>query len=144
MCTRNLPEASSTTHLDHCEPYCSTCYYKGPCRRWLSSRPKEAYYTRPCACARQPAHANPAFDYGMSNQSRSICRPCSKLSPEAALAHRESREKEEMRHLARQRWRCVVCTRVLRQGGPRWWGCALCGNDCISQFHPIWAQSRTK
>lgn len=140
----DLLDPASTTHLDHCEPYCSTCYYKGLSRRWVSGREKTGKYDMRCACVGRLPNNIPIWGQFLSTTpvKRSICRLCSSLDPVAALAVRESREKAEIMTLARQQWRCVICTRALRQGGPRWWGCSLCRRECVSKFHPIWAQSK--
>jgi hypothetical protein len=135
----DLMEPASTTHLEHCKPYCSTCYYKGPCRMYVSGREKPGKYDSICACIGR-SHSRWGVLY--ITTKRSICRLCSTLDAAVALAVRESREKREMEHLARQQWRCAICTRALRQGGPRWWGCSLCEKECLSEFHPIWVKSK--
>lgn len=145
-CTQfmNLMESASTTHIDHCKPYCSTCYYKGPCRRYVSGREKPDQYKTMCACVGRTSNV-PYYQTGLLSDAltkRSVCRHCSSLDAKAALAVRESREKAEIKHLARQQWRCAICTRALRQGGPRWWGCSLCQKECLSDFHPIWVKSK--
>jgi hypothetical protein len=144
MVFRDLMEPASTTHLEHCKPYCSTCYYKGPCRRYVSGREKPVKYGSICACTGRTAHETYYRRRLLSNATtkRNICRLCSTLDAAAALAVRERREKAEMRHLARQQWRCAICTCALRKGGSRWWGCSLCERECLSDFHPIWVKHK--
>lgn len=134
---------ATQTHVDHCQPYCSKCYYRDLCERYISgtSRIKipSSYggWQRNCPCRTTPTESALGTKY-----QRSLCKFCASLDHGAAVRVREAREEAELRHLAKQQLRCVHCDRGLGREGLRWWGCSLCKKECTSGFHPMWDRKK--
>jgi hypothetical protein len=140
-----LREPATRTHIENCEPYCSACYYKVLCRRYVYGPPKQSgsyRYGTPKTCACRASRTDKAFGSSNVHQERQVCKFCFSLDHDEALGVREAREMAEIKHLVMQQLRCVACTRGLKNGGLRWWGCSLCVRECVSDFHPMWDKKR--
>lgn len=157
LCMKTIPlrNPASETHLENCRPYCPTYYFRGPCSRWFFGLFRRHQPGRACICHRPPTNssrcqpAKKSRDATMpttttirkakilgNKTQRKICGLCFALGDMAALTFRESREKDEIEHLAQQQLRCVICTREVRHNDLKWWGCRLCQKECLSSFHP--------
>jgi len=134
----NIPEPNSSTHIYHCEPYCSQCYYRDLCRRYIAGAPgPEKLYSweKPKKCVCRTGSVTTAV-------ARSVCKFCSRMDQHAAVRVREERDKAEVKHLVQQQLRCKGCTKGLNKGRLRWWGCSLCMRECVSDVHPMWDEKK--
>ena len=116
-CTTTAPSPSISHHIDHCAPYCHSCYFRRLCH-W-PRQPK-------CVCAAKVR---------TSSAIKLVCEPCSLQPPEEIGRRRGAREKRELALLAGQATRCANCDLGLPARGPRWWMCNLCRWECVDGCH---------
>src|SRR4051812_29673650 len=95
-CEQQIPIAEPGTkpHIESCQPYCSGCYYKVLCRRYVSGPYIEkpwGYYTRTKKC---PCRATLA-DKAIIKTPRPLCKFCAALDHDQAVEVREARERAE-------------------------------------------------
>lgn len=143
---RDCEETTASVHLRRCRAQCSKCYLMEFCSKWK-------YYCNCRTSQTNPSAANSYSSYrpyySTTSTCRSeqeatiqlhrVCRSCMIMNKSELMAMSEKREKEEIRHLARQPLRCSVCEDFLESKGPRWWICSYCKLECRSNVHPPWA-----
>lgn len=141
--TKSLREPPSEIHFEHCQPHCSSCYYKHRCRRWLgpASTSSYQYYYSP--------HNHTQYILASENPranavERLVCRFCANLEDATALMVRVARDKNEMEHLMLQELKCANCHWNLPKKGPLWWACERCEGECVNEIHPTWRHKAKK
>jgi hypothetical protein len=153
-----IPETIIFHHLDHCVPYCTSCYHTHIVRDSRVQRGKTDG-TPVCRCApkrkfaqRRQAlwsifnrHAYYTQSLDQSWNHRQICRHCSQLDS-TELASRKAQGalttlRKGLKSDGKSWKRCAVvgCGRELGRG-PRYWVCTRysCHKECKSSVHQAW------
>lgn len=140
QCSVEISDSPSTTPHFFCEPRCSRCYLNTMCGGVFSPTPTAKKQKN------QKRNLNPCTH--RQNRCKSlpkprICKQCAaneNTSTDVLLRVIVEQERKELIHLARENLKCGVCEKRLRpKGGPRWWVCCDCNEECGSGVHPSWS-----